>query len=357
MTQINPDNERIRMAWIAELEDEYAPSTIDQKLKSLDSYEQVTGFVSFTDVTRDHAKTFVADVMAWKISSATRASYVHHVKGFFEWMVMSERIKGKQARLPIKSLRLTRKGQRAATSQRQVKRASVLQIIDTLQTMPKSNAIERRNRALIAATLLSGARDGAIISMNVGHVDLIGKEFNQHPDEVNTKASKLIHTWFYPVGDEIIEEVTDYITYLKTELEFTDTDPLFPATNQSQDENDRFIADGLSKRHWASAQPMREIFKAAFKAANLPYYNPHSFRHTLMALAYELELAPEALKAWSQNMGHEKLDTSVNCYGKVSLDRQKKLILELHERPHAESDDDRVLTVGEMKRLLDERLR
>ncbi len=357
MIKVNAENERVKMAWIDELEAEYAPSTVDQKLKALDTFEQATSFASFTDLNRKHAKTFLDAVMTRDISNATRASCVNNVKAFFEWMVMSERLKGKQARLPIKALRLTRKGQRAAKSQRQVKRATVAHITQTILAMPKTNApqtsaIERRNRALIAVTLLSGARDGAIVSMNVGHVDLAGKEFHQHPDEVNTKASKLIHTWFYPVGDEIMTEVADYIDYLKTELGFGDDDPLFPATNQAQDENDRFISDGLTKRHWASAQPMRGIFKAAFRASGLPYYNPHSFRHTLMALAYEFKLSPEALKAWSQNMGHEKLDTSVNCYGKLSLDRQKTLILELHERPNTQDDDDRPVTMGDLKRLL-----
>lgn len=188
--------------------------------------------------------------------------------------------------------------------------------------------------------------------MNGGHVDLAGKEFHQHPDEMDTKASKLVHTWFYPVGDDIIQEVTDYIAYLKTKLQLSDNDPLFPATNQGQDEKDRFIADGLTKRHWASAQPMRNIFKTAFKSMGLPYYNPHSFRHTLMALAYELNLGPEAMKAWSQNMGHEKLDTSVNCYGKLSLDRQKAQMLGLHEMPNAKNDDDRPLTHRDLDEIL-----
>lgn len=93
--QINPENERIRAAWIDELEDEYAPRTIDQKLKALDAFEQTTSFASFTTLTREQAKTFVIDITARNISSATRASYVNHVKGFFEWMVMSERLKGK----------------------------------------------------------------------------------------------------------------------------------------------------------------------------------------------------------------------------------------------------------------------
>jgi integrase len=51
-------------------------------------------------------------------------------------------------------------------------------ITETIYAMLKTNAIERRNRALIAVTLLFGARDGAIISMNVGHVDLESKEFH-----------------------------------------------------------------------------------------------------------------------------------------------------------------------------------
>ncbi len=283
MIKVNAGNERIKMAWIEELEAEYAPSTVDQKLKALDTFEQATDFASFTDLSRIHAKTFLDAVMARNISSATRASCVNNVKAFFEWMVMSERLKGKQARLPIKALRLTRKGQRAARSQRQVKRATVAQITQTMQAMPKTNAIERRNRALIAVALLSGARDGAIISMNVGHVDLAGKEFHQHPDEVDTKASKMIYTWFYPVSGEITHEVADYIAYLKSVLGFTDNDPLFPATNQGQDENDRFTADGLTKAIGQAPSPCARYSRRRSYPRTCPIITPtvsviHSWR-------------------------------------------------------------------------------
>ena len=33
-------------------------------------------------------------------------------------------------------------------------------------------------------------------------------------------------------------------------------------------------------KHWSSAGPIRRIFKVAFTAAGLPYFNPHSFRKT-----------------------------------------------------------------------------
>jgi len=83
----------------------------------------------------------------------------------------------------------------------------------------------------------------------------------------------------------------------------------------------------------------------------MPYFNPHSFRKTLMALAYEMNLSGEEIKAWSQNLGHEKLDTSVNSYGPVSLDRQRARMLALHERHN--SDDNRPMTFADFNHLIE----
>lgn len=145
--------------------------------------------------------------------------------------------------------------------------------------------------------------------MNVGHVRLAEREVIQHPDTTNTKASKHILTWFYPAGDFIEAGVANYIAFFKDDLGFSDDDPLFPATQNGHDENDRYTPIGLTKRHWTTAQPMRKIFRESFKANGLQYYNPHSFRNTLTALAYQLKLDPMAMKAWGQKMGHEHLDT------------------------------------------------
>ena len=37
-------------------------------------------------------------------------------------------------------------------------------------------------------------------------------------------------------------------------------------------------------QNWSNAGPIRTIFKNAFAAAGLPYFNPHSFRKTLALL-------------------------------------------------------------------------
>ena len=42
-----------------------------------------------------------------------------------------------------------------------------------------------------------------------------------------------------------------------------------------------------------------------FEQAGLPYFNPHSFRKTLVQLGETTCQSPEEFKAWSQNLGHE----------------------------------------------------
>ncbi len=80
--------------------------------------------------------------------------------------------------------------------------------------MPSSSEIEKRNRALLAFTLLTGARDKAIASMKLKHVDLIAGCVNQDAREVKTKFSKTFITYFFPVGNEIKKIVEDWIFFL-----------------------------------------------------------------------------------------------------------------------------------------------
>ena len=60
-----------------------------------------------------------------------------------------------------------------ATAHREQKVPTLDQIKHVINTMPTETDIERRNRALVAFTLLTGARDSAIASMKLKHVDLI----------------------------------------------------------------------------------------------------------------------------------------------------------------------------------------
>ena len=90
-----------------------------------------------------------------------------------------------------------------------------------------------------------------------------------------------------------------------------------------------FTATGLNRSHWSNATPVRQIFKQAFESAGLPYFNPHSFRYTLVNLGEKLCKTPEAFKAWSQNLGHEGVLTTFYSYGAVAASRQGEILSEL----------------------------
>jgi hypothetical protein len=83
-----------------------------------------------------------------------------------------------------------------------------------------------------------------------------------------------------------------------------------PATHIIVGAARQFEVAGLKRAHWSSAAPIRAIFREAFQAAGLPYFNPHSLRNTLARLGEVLCQTPEEFKAWSQNLGHEGVLTT-----------------------------------------------
>ena len=95
--------------------------------------------------------------------------------------------------------------------------------------MPATTDVERRDRALIAFTILTGARDGAIASFKLRHVDIAESRIDQDAREVRTKFSKSFVTNFFPVGDDICQVVVDWVSYLRFEKLWGLDDPLFPA--------------------------------------------------------------------------------------------------------------------------------
>ena len=203
------------------------------------------------------------------------------------------------------------------------------QIRHVIKSMPDKSEIDRRNRALIAFTLLTGARDSAIASLKMKHINMDENCLFQDARDVNTKFSKTFTTNFFPVGDEYRLIVADWVDYLNDELLYGHDDPLFPKTNVINGESRTFEASGLKREHWANATSIRKIFHDAFEAAGLPYFNPHSFRNTLAVLGEQLCRNAEEFKAWSQNLGHEGVLTTFYSYGEVQPNRQAEIIQNL----------------------------
>ena len=195
-----------------------------------------------------------------------------------------------------------------------------------IQTMPVRTEIDRRNRTLVAFTLLTGARDSAIASMKLKHVDLKEGCVHQDAREVKTKFSKTFATYYFPVGEEVRQIVEEWVRFLRQDKLWGNDNPLFPATRIALGSTGQFEADGLEQKHWSTASPIRAIFREAFERAGLPYFHPHSLRKTLARLGEQVCQSPEDFKAWSQNLGHEQVLTTFMSYGKVATERQGEII-------------------------------
>jgi integrase len=104
---------------------------------------------------------------------------------------------------------------------------------------------------------------------------------------------------------------------------------LFPASLAGLGPDRKFQANGLDRRHWSNAGSIRKIFKEAFARDGPAVFNPHSLRKTLDQLGQQICRPPEAMKAWSQNLGHTEMMTTFASYGTLSRSQQREIMAEL----------------------------
>jgi integrase len=209
---------------------------------------------------------------------------------------------------------------------------TIAEIRKVLAIIPGRTELERRDRALIAFTLLTGMRDDAVASLSLEHVNLLKRTVFQDARQVRTKNRKTFTSWFFPVGNDIEEIVVDWVRYLLDVKGLGPEEPVFPITITRLEESGRFEPVGVGREHWSNADPIRKVFRKAFQAAELPYANPHSFRNTLTLYGEVVCKSPEEFKAWSQNLGHENVSTTFSAYGEVAVQRQGEVMEALNKR-------------------------
>ncbi len=314
----------------------HSEPTVDAAAKALNRFEVYARYHDFKTFHFDQAIAFKRHLAEQKgkqsgkkLSKATLHATLTQLKRFFQWLAREPGYKSRIQYSDAEYFNLSDKDTRIATAKRHQKVPTMEQIKHVISTMPTDIEIERRNRALIAFTLLTGARDSAIASMKLKHVDLIAGYVNQDAREVKTKFSKTFNTFFFPVGGEIYEIVAEWISYLRNEKLWGNDDPLFPLTRIEVGPSRQFEAAGIERMRWSTAIPIRKICCDAFTTAGLPYFNPHSFRNTLVQFGQEVCKTPEQFKAWSQNLGHENVLTTFLSYGEVACQRQGEIIRDL----------------------------
>ena len=313
MRKHHPKNERTKRAYAVYLEEakRMAPASVDQALAAIAAFEASTGWRDFARFHIEQARRFkrqleddVNPKTGKPLSKATTYSRLKAVGRFIHWLAGQPGYKSKIRYSDADYFNPSARDARIATARREQKAPSPDQVKHVLATMPHATDIEKRNRALVALILLTGARADAVASLSIKHLDLDRRRLDQDARGVRTKNRKTFPTWFFPVGDEVEAIVADWHAHLTQTPLFGPDDPLFPATERGL-VNGRFAATGLSRRHWSNADPIRRVFREAFERAGLSYFNPHCLRTTLTRLGESACPTPEMFKAWSQNLGHK----------------------------------------------------
>lgn len=362
MKKHNPENERIKRKYFIFIKEakRLCEATVDTTAKSLSRFEEHTQYKNFNAFHFEQAVAFKKYLSQQKaersgktLSKATINSTLKSLKAFFQWLSLQPGYKSRIQYTDAEYFNLSMKDSRVAQVRKPEKAPTIEQVRYTIEKMSESTEIEKRNRALIAFTILTGMRDRATASVKLKHIDIIERCVHQDARDVKTKFSKTFSTFFFPVGDDIKEIVIDWIKYLRDEKLWGNEDPLFPTTHMSLSPSRQFEASGIKKEHWRTTTPIRKIFQDAFTAAGLPYFNPHSFRNTLVRLGQQLCRTPEEFKAWSQNLGHEKVLTTFMSYGEVGVYRQGELIHKMGDNEKDDIPDDYKKMIIEMYQRMD----
>ena len=201
-----------------------------------------------------------------------------------------------------------------------------------LRVSPASSDIERRNRALVAFLALTGIRVGTLIDLRLRHVNLIERTVRIDPREVAVKFDRSFTVSFFPVDPVFDEIFTDYVRWLRDDLGFRPDAPLFPRSRRVRRTRHSFGYEGLEPMQWTTTQSPQRIVREIFDAHGYEKVTPHAFRTMLALLGNRVTKTQEEAKAWSQNLGHRDLDTTMNTYATLDATRQKEVIEKIGQR-------------------------
>lgn len=342
MTKTNAPNERLKKRYLTYVKEALGKSenTVDQAAAAIDAFQASTKHRDFGKFRIEQAKRFKDDLerqtsaaSGKPLSKSTINARLMAVKAMFQWLAGLPGFRSKISYSDCEYFNLSANDSRIAHAAQPRDYPSIDQVYHVLRSMPVETVFQRRDRAVIAATLLTCTRVSALASLSLKHFDLEKRKVFQDARDVKTKNAKTFTTFFFPIDADVVAMVLAWFTELREQHLFGPTDPAFPPTLVSVGASGLFEPSGLSRTHWANANGIRTIFKNAFEAAGLPYFHPHSFRHTLGQLSLVMCHNLEQITAWGQSYGHEHLATLLGSYAKVPMDRQAAIFDEFRSRP------------------------
>ena len=335
MRKFNEDNERIKRRYFQFIReaDGKDQKTVEKVATAILRFEQDTKFVCFKRFNIEQAVAFKRRLVMAKsiqtgkpLSKSTIDSILRELRGFFRYLAGQQGYKSKISYSDAAYFNNNMKDARVAHTHRETRFPTMEQAQHAFNQIPKVSEIDRRNRALFAFLMLTGARIAAIASLKLKHIDLIEGCVYQDARDVDTKRSKTFTTWFLPIGEDYKQAFYDWVNYLRNEKLFGNDDALFPKPEMIVGANGGFEVNGLSRENYQGSTALRDAIKQAFTTAGLPSFAPHSFRKTVVKWGDKAYPDREGFKAFSLNIGHSETVTTMSAYYPISAERQAELI-------------------------------
>ena len=330
MRKINEENERIKRKYLrtAKRKDK---STVIKAAEAIQRFEASTNYASFKKFRieqvvrfRDNLDDEISKTTGKQLSKSTIASVLAANKAFF-WLADKSGYKSRVGHSDSDYFNMDAKGQRVARTARETPYPSLEMVRHTFDQMPSNTIFQRRDKAILAFIMITGATDESVSSLRLKHINLIDEYVYQDARDVRTKGAKTITTYFLPVDPAYTEFFVDWVHYLQKEMLFGPDDPLFPPLDMGQ-VGGEFTVQGFKREIYRNAKAIRKVIKGAFQNAGLPTSTPHAFRKTLVKWAVWYYPTVEEFKAFSLNIGHSRVVTTASAYCHVSLERQAELI-------------------------------
>ena len=339
---------------------------------SIDAYEQAIllwqectenkDFTTFGKQATTSFKTWLRS-RTNKEGEVLSLTYIYNIfrrlKGFFLWLAMQPHYKSKIDQTIIEHLSLSKKETRIAIEPNKRDIPSMEEVIKVIERIQPANDVDRRDRAMICFTLLTGARISAIYSMPMMAFDETTLTVDQNPKfGVKTKFSKRIVTTFFPIAyTKALEHFLAWYHYLKNEKHFCGTDPIFPmARIEHGVQNISYYNTGeVEPIFWKDSSAARRVFQKRFLDAEVSYYHPHTFRHLVVKEFARTKLTEEEKKAISQNLGHENTGTTFGSYGYGHIEEERQIdIVKNIKLGDKEIEGKFILTKDDMKQAMAE---
>jgi integrase len=336
--RLNPANERLKHRYFQWLRDakQMNEKSVEQVAMALDRFECFSSRRDFKQLRAEQAGAFKRHLAkldgkrsGTPLSKASINSTLYAMRDFVRWLADQKGFRNRLVATDAQFFNPSRHDEAIARSVRPMKVPELAQMEALIAAMPISTIIERRNRAIVALIVLTGARDNAVASLRIGDLDMGERLLFHDSRHVRTKFRKSFSTWFFPVGDQFVDILDAWVREVSDQHGGDPAATLFPKTETHFGREGASLEPRLGSGGWANADPIRKIFKEACSNAELPDFKPHSIRHMLARIGQERAKTAEELKAWSQNLGHENMLTTFTSYGTVPEYRQKKVIAQM----------------------------